>query len=70
MAREVLQQALPAGDKSVKARLIAERKEKEVEKSSIRRNPILLIECFLKTKAKRKIAIKEKYKVKGLRPLK
>ena len=66
---------LPSGDKSVKARLIAERKTKKeeggrVEKPSIRRNLILLIEYFLKTKRKRKIAIKEKYKVRGLRPLK
>ena len=61
---------LPSGDKSVKARLITERKEKRVEKPSIRRNPILLIEYFLKTKVKRKITIKEKYKVRDLRPLK
>ena len=61
---------LSSGDKSVKARLIAKRKEKGVEKPSIRRNPILLIECFLNTKGKRKIAIKEKNKVRGLRPLK
>ena len=61
---------LPSEDKSVKARLITERKKKKEEKCPIRRSPILLIECFLKTKGKRKITVKEKYKVRGLRPLK
>ena len=66
---------LPSGDKSIKARLIAERKTKKegggrVEKPSIRRNLILLIEYFLKTKRKRKTVVKERYKVGGLRPQK
>ena len=59
---------LPSGDKSIKAQLIAERKKKREEKFPIRRSPILLIECLLKTKGKRKITVKEKYKVRGLKP--
>ena len=59
---------LSSEDKSVKAQLIAERKKKREEKSPIRRRPILLIEYFLKTKRKEKIAVKEKYKVRSLRP--
>ena len=64
---------LPSGDKSVKVRLIAERKMKKEEgreeKPSTMRNPTLLIECFLKIKRKEKITVKKKYKVGGLRPL-
>ena len=41
-----------------------------MEKPIIRRSLILLVECFLKTKGKRKITVKEKYKVRGLRPSK
>ena len=43
-------------------------KEKGEEKFPIRRSSILLIECLLKTKEKRKIVVKEEYKVRGLRP--
>ena len=65
---------LPSRDKSVKAHLIAERKTKKKEKRgeekpSTMRNSTLLIECFLKTKRKEKVIVKEKYKVGGLKPL-
>ena len=43
-------------------------KEKGEEKFPIRGSPILLIECLLKTKEKKKITVKEEYKVRGLRP--
>ena len=75
VAREVLRQGTAIGRQKRQGASHCRKKKKEeggrrVEKPSIRRNSILLIEYFLKTKEKRKITIKEKYKVRGLKPLK